>query len=134
MNPPKRLLPVLALFLVACGDSAFAPPEEPMIESSAAASLTLAVEDAIERLIPGLTESDQLPALSVSLTQISSALTTRLPAQLSVSAEVLRNAFDAYAATQPDVDDNPDLAAVRVLLEDLQLMSQSPPLQSTRKR
>jgi hypothetical protein len=134
MNPPKRLVPALAFLLVACSENAFEPPQEPMIESKAAAALAVAVDDAIERLLPSLNESDRLPALTLSLSEINTALSARHPVQLSNSAEALRSAFDAYVATQDEVEDNPDLAAVRVLLDDLQLMSLSPPLEPSRKR
>ena len=142
MTPPKPLygstIVSISMLLVACGDVPTGPPEAVppavQLEAETAANLTFAVDDALDRLLPELPASERLPGLQVALTGVNVALTSRQPLRLAASSISLRQALDAYAATQEDSELNPDLAAVRLLLDEVQLTAVTPPVQSSQSR
>jgi hypothetical protein len=94
-----------------------------LLELNAAATLSVAAQDVIDRVLGGLDESTERNGIDAAVRSLSAALVSRVPGELTTSAESFRVSFDRYAATQPEGSFNPDLEAVRLLLDETQQMA-----------
>jgi hypothetical protein len=147
MNAPQaQRLPValaLVAMLAACGKDAAEPPDNSIVQLEAGASITqgnlsiqaeaantlgIAVSDVLERVVPALDNSEQLSAVIDALGNVREALLTRSPVHLSVATEAFRRSFDNYALDRLDGAIHPDIAVVRLLLEDVSKFALNPPL------
>ena len=129
MNPPRllRLAPVYAAVLVsaACTDMT-GPTDGPppmLIEIGAAATLSVAAQDVIDRVLGGLDESTERNAIDVAVRSLSAALVSREPAEVTKAADAFRVSFERYASIQQQGWLNPDFETVRLLLDETQIMA-----------
>lgn len=130
MTPPTLFrapaVLVLALTLAACGEGITGLIEAgkaPLLNEGTVATQAIAVEDVVLRVLPGLTEFGKATEIAHALDRINAALTTRVPAQVSRAADLLRVALDSYAALLSDDAVRADLDAVFLLYEDVQLVT-----------
>jgi hypothetical protein len=140
---PQRLPVALALvtMLAACGRDAAEPPDSMQLESgasitqgnlaiqaAAANTMGIGVSDVLERVLPALDDAEALSAVIDALSDVSEALLTRSPVQLSVATEAFHRSFDSYVLNREDGAVHPDVAVVRLLLEDVSKFALNPPL------
>jgi hypothetical protein len=126
---------LLPLGLAACGDTPLGPRDAPpastpaqeiqavhAISGERIAVLTAAVEDAQTRLAPGVEEGH---ALQRALTQIEAALASSDAAGLDLAVAQAAAALDGLAG-QADEAVLPDLAAIRLALDDVAVSAAAP--------
>jgi len=132
-----RAAPVLLLSLgVAACEAAIEPNqiEKPvyiqLLDAETAGVLMISATDVVERIVPSLEDGAKLAALRAALSGFNAALVTRKPDQFRSSVEQLRAAFDGYAGAREDAAIDPDIGAIRLLVEHAQYFSVSMPLDS----
>ncbi len=134
---PARTLVVLALAVTlgACSEQTTDPtlvkPRQPpvvLLKAEVASRLLVGVTDLIERVIPSLDEPAQRSPLTDALSSLAAVLTTRELAELRPASERLSAAFEVYAAAKENSLIDPDLASVRLLVDQVLYISMNPPL------
>ena len=127
----------LGLGLSACSESATEPQIERQVDQQAAvmllraataSDLSIASSDVLERIVPAISDSTALTALRNSLISLDDALTSRSLKDLTLSADRLKNAFELYTNVNEGFMYDPDLGAVRVLLDQLLYVTANPPI------
>lgn len=101
-----------------------------LLKAETATILTISASDVIDRIVPTLTDGPRLPALRDALNVLTGALASREPSQFLSAVNQVRTAFDGYAAGREDAVVDPDLGAVRLLVEHAQYFTMSMPLDS----
>lgn len=127
----------LGLGLSACSES----PTEPQIErqvdqqtavmllrAATATDLAIAASDVLERIVPAISDSTALTSLRNSLISLDDALASRSVKDLTLSTDRLKNAFEHYTNVNEGFMYDPDLGAVRVLLDQLLYITANPPI------
>ena len=127
----------LGLGLSACSESPTEPqidrqvdqqPAVTLLRATTAADLTIGMSDVLERILPAMSDSTALSALRNSVFSLDGALTSRSLKELTLSTDRLKNAFEHYTNVNEDFIYDPDLGAVRVLLDQLLYITANPPL------
>jgi hypothetical protein len=126
---------LLATVLAGCEDSIEPnhierPVYEKRLKAETALTLTIGATDVIERVVPGLSDSPKLAALKDALNVLNGALSTREPSQFVAAVNQVRTAFDGYTAGREDAVVDPDIGAIRLLVEHAQYFTMSMPLDS----
>ena len=129
MSPPRllRLAPVYAAVLVSAACTDMTGPtgavQPTLIEIGAATTLGVAVDDVLDRVLAGLDEGAERNGIDAAVREVSAALVSRAPGQLKNANDLFHESFDKYAALQPEGSINPDLEAVRLLLDETQVLT-----------
>jgi len=127
----------LVLVLTACSESATGPQIDRQVDqqtavvllrATTAADLTIGASDVLDRILPAVSDSTSLSALRNSVISLDGPLTSRSLKELTASTERLKNAFDHFTNVNEGVIHDPDLGAVRVLLDQLLYITANPPL------
>jgi hypothetical protein len=131
----------LGLGLSACRESATGPQIDPQIDpqvdqqlavmllrATTAADLSIGASDVLQRILPAISDSTALTSLMNSVIAVDDALTSRSLKELTLSTDRLKNTFDHYANVNEGFMYDPDLGAVRVLLDQLLYVTANPPL------
>ena len=127
----------LGLGLSACNESATGPQIDPQVDQQAAimllrattaADLSIGANDVLQRILPAISDSTALSALRNSVISLDDALTSRSLKDLTLSADRLKNAFEHYTNVNEGFMYDPDLGAVRVLLDQLLYVTANPPI------
>ena len=127
----------LGLGLSACSESATGPQIDPQVDqqlavillgATTAADLSIGASDVLQRILPAISDSTALTSLRNSVISVDDALTSRSLKELTLSVDRLKNAFDHYTNVNDGFMYDPDLGAVRVLLDQLLYVTANPPL------
>jgi hypothetical protein len=127
----------LGLGLSACSESATGPqidrqvdqqPEVMLLRATTAADLSIGASDVLQRLLPAISDSTAITALRNSVISLDGALTSRSLKELTLSTDRLKTAFDHYTNINEGIMNDPDLGAVRVLLDQLLYVTANPPV------
>jgi hypothetical protein len=131
----------LGLGLSACSESTTEPQIESQIDphvdqlsavellrATTATDLSIGASDVLQRILPAISDSTALTALRNSVISVDGALTSRSLKELTLSTDRLKSAFDHYTNINEGFMFDPDLGAVRVLLDQLLYVTANPPL------
>ena len=127
----------LGLGLSACSESATEPQIDRQVDQQAAdlllaattaADLAIGASDVLDRIMPAMSDSTALTALRNSVMSLDGALTSRSLKELTLSTDRLKNAFEHYTNINEGFMNDPDLGAVRVLLDQLLYVTANPPI------